>query len=106
VIADTFAGLDDPAPAAGMPIVQYPIAFTGSTVLDDWRPDGVRFFGRVSRASHGGADSERKEAVDELRATQPLSGGAPGPPRAPSGSGPDPAPRIAGDAANSTPAAV
>lgn len=72
VVPHTFVGLDDRSAAAWMPIAQHRIAFPGSTLLDDWKADPVRFYARVREGvAPAAAEAELRAAVDGLRTLRP-----------------------------------
>ena len=72
VVPHTFTGLDDRSPAAWMPITHHRTAFPGSTLLEDWTADQVRFFGRtITGASLASTEAELAGTVDRLRTLRP-----------------------------------
>lgn len=72
VVPHTFVGLDDRSAAAWMPIAQHRIVFPGSTLLDDWKADPVRFYARVREGvSVDAAEAELRAAIDGLRTLRP-----------------------------------
>jgi predicted permease len=73
IVPRTFTGVDDPRPAAWIPISHHRTAFPGSRLLDDWGNGPVRFFARVGAgaATRAAAEAELRSRVDGLRAIQP-----------------------------------
>ena len=72
IVPDNFVGLDDRAPAAWMPIAQHQVAFPGSTLLEDWNADSVRFYARLRQGvTTAAAEEELRAAVNALRTERP-----------------------------------
>lgn len=72
VAGDTFVGLDHILASAWMPIAQQRIAFPGSSLLDDWKGNAVRFYARLP---HGvaapAAEAQLRPAAAALAAERP-----------------------------------
>ena len=72
VVADTFVGVEHRFASVWMPIAQHRMAFPGSTMLDDWKGNPVRFYARVRPgAAPSAVEAELKPAVRELAASHP-----------------------------------
>ena len=68
----TFVGLDSHSTSVWIPITQHRMAFPGSTLIDDWRSEGVRFYARVREGiALPAAEAELKSSVTALRALRP-----------------------------------
>ncbi|HVH56786.1 MAG TPA: ADOP family duplicated permease [Vicinamibacterales bacterium] len=72
VVPRSFVGLEDRTADAWIPLVQHRAAFPGSTLLEDWRSDAVRFFARVhDLTAAGAAQEELRPIVNRLRSMRP-----------------------------------
>jgi predicted permease len=74
VVPDTFVGVDDDQASAWMPITQHRVAFEGSALLEDWRGEGVRVYGRLREGTAlSAAEAQLRPVVDALRAQRPAT---------------------------------
>ena len=72
VVADTFVGVEHRFASVWMPIAQHGVAFPGSTMLEDWKGNPVRFYARVSPGTTpAAAEAELKPVVRALGAQRP-----------------------------------
>ena len=63
VVADTFVGVEHRFASVWMPIAQHGVAFPGSTMLEDWKGNPVRFYARVSPGTTPAAAEAFRSAV-------------------------------------------
>jgi len=72
VVADTFVGVEHRFASVWLPIAQHRVAFPGSTMLDDWKGNPVRFYARVRPgAAPSAIEAELKPVVRELATSHP-----------------------------------
>ena len=72
IVPRTFVGLDSHSTSVWIPITQHRIAFPGSTLIDDWRSEGVQFYARVREGvALPAAEAELRSSVTALRALRP-----------------------------------
>ena len=71
IVPRTFVGLNDRVQSIWIPITQHPVAFPGSTLLQDWTGGAVQFYARVPNGDVVAAEAELRGAVDALRQQRP-----------------------------------
>ncbi len=72
VTSRMFVGVGDEYASMWIPVTQHPLAFPGSTLLEDWSAAPVRFYARVREgAPIDAAAAELQPAVNALRALRP-----------------------------------